>query len=56
MVSNGKRVGLDIRKIFFTVRAVRCCNSLFSEILGLPSLKVFKTRLGGTYGRGIGIK
>ena len=38
---------LDIRKKFFTVRVVRCCNSLPNEVVNAPSLEAFKARLDG---------
>ena len=36
---------LDIRKKFFTVRMVRHCHRLPSEVVDAPSLEAFKARL-----------
>ena len=41
------RFRLDIRKKFFTVRVVRHCNRLLSEVMNAPSLEAFRTRLDG---------
>ena len=38
---------LDTRKKLFTVRVVRCWNRLAREVVGAPSLQVFKARLDG---------
>jgi len=38
---------LDIRKKFFTIKVVRLWNRLLREVVGAPSLKVFKARLDG---------
>jgi len=36
---------LNIRKKFFTIRAVRHWNMLTREVVGAPSLDVFNVRL-----------
>ena len=41
------RLKVDIRKKFFTVRAVRHWNQLPKEVADGPSLAVFKARLDG---------
>ena len=41
------RFRLDVRKKFFTVRVVRYWNK---EVVGAPSLEVFKTRLDEALG------
>lgn len=40
-----ERAKLKIRRNFFTVRAIKQWNCLPSEVLGTPSLKVFKKML-----------
>ena len=39
---------LDIRRKFFTVRAVRHWNRLPREAVDAPSLEVFRARLDGS--------
>jgi len=41
------RLRLEIRKIFFTMRVMKCCNRLPREAVAAPSLAVFKARLDG---------
>ena len=42
------RLRLDIRKKFFTIRVMKHCNRLPSEVVSAPSQEAFKTRLDGT--------
>ena len=44
---NWKRVDLDTRKKFFTVKVVRHWNRLPREAVNAPSLEAFKARLDG---------
>jgi len=39
------RLRLDLRKCFFTKRAVKHCNRLPRELVNAPSLSVFKRHL-----------
>ena len=40
-----ERVGLDIRRKFFTKRVVTHCNRLAKEVVDAPSLEAFRSRL-----------
>ena len=40
-----KRFGIDIRKSFFSKRAVKCWNRLPMEMVESPSLEMFKKHL-----------
>ena len=41
---------MDVRGKFFTVRVVRCWNSLLREVVDAPSPEVFKASLDGALG------
>ena len=41
---------MDVRRKFFTKRAVRCWHRLHREAVDAPSLEVFKARLDGAQG------
>lgn len=41
----GKRFSLDVRKKFLTVRVINQWNRLPREVVGSPSMEVFKQRL-----------
>jgi len=50
------RFRVDIRKKFFTVRAVKHWNRLLREVVEAPSLEMFKARLDGALGKMILLK
>ena len=51
MVLSSKKERLDcMLGKFFTDRVVRCWNRLLREVVDVPSLEVFKTRLDGALG------
>ena len=45
-----RRLRLDARGKFFTMRTTRCWNRLPREAVDAPSLEVFKARLDGALG------
>jgi len=44
-----RKFRLDVEKKFFTLRVVRCWDTLLREAVNVPSLEASKARLGGSW-------